>query len=174
VARLQTLIPLIALLVAGSLPVRGRAQSPPAPQPDTSLRNAVARLGEDSKRTVRIASRGTGRIEGKRVSLIGDSVSLNTDSGVRTIALDKIDSVWIQHGTAAPIIGIIAAVPCAVFAAMVGGFIGGDPDSKGSPTRELVGIVGGLVGGALVCGSVGAAVGSSIRRWRLEYPRHAT
>ena len=162
--------------VAESNPVGVRALTSffLAAHPDSSLRDAIARIGADKNRMVRFTSRETGRIEGNHVSLIGDSVFLNTDWGVRAIALTRVDSLWIQSGTAAPIMGIIAAVPCALFGAMVGNFIGGDPDSKGSPGRAIVGLFLGFVGGAFVCGSVGAIVGSLILRWQLEYPRPAT
>lgn len=119
---------------------------------------------------VRLSSRETGRLEGDRVSLLGDSVLLNTGAGMRAIAMVNVDSVWIQTD-AARIIGIIAAVPCALFGAMVGGFLGSDPDGgKHSPLSEILFPIIGLLGGGAVCGAVGAGVGSLIPRWQLEYP----
>lgn len=171
-ARTQTPMALLALLLAGSLPSRGQAQSPPAPHADSNLRNSVSRISADNQRSVRLASRETGRVEGNRLSLLGDSVLLNTDSGVRAIALVNVDSLWVQHGTAAPILGIIAGVPCAVFGGLVGALAGG-PDSSGGSGRAAAGILIGMLGGGFVCGSVGAGIGSLIRRWRLEYARPA-
>ena len=168
----QTVMALLVLAFAESLPSRCRAQSPPA-HADSSLLNSLARIGVDSQRSVRLATRETGRIEGYRVSLIGDSVFLNTDPGVRAIAVVNVDSVWVQRGTAALLVGFITGLPCALFGAMVGDFIGGDPDSQGSPGRATVGMLLGFLGGGLVCGSVGAGIGSLIRRWRLEYARPA-
>jgi quercetin dioxygenase-like cupin family protein len=134
---------------------------------DSTLVNTLA--GVDSGRSVRLATHETRRIEGNHVSLVGDSVFLNTETGMRAIAAVNIDSVWVQRGTAALLVGIITGVPCALFGAMVGGFIGGDPDG-GSDTRSVVGAFLGLLGGGFVCGSVGAGIGSAIRRWQLEYP----
>lgn len=169
----QIVMAFLGLVLSESLPTRVRAQSPSAPHADSSLRNSLARIGADSSRSVRLSSRETGRLEGHRVSLLGDSVVLETDSGVRSIAVVNVDSVWVQHGTAAAIVGIITGVPCAVYGGLVGGFIGGDPDSNGSPGRAAVLTLIGMLGGGFVCGSVGAGIGSLIRRWRLEYARPA-
>jgi hypothetical protein len=165
-----TLLAVLLVVLAECFPNRSLAQSPSTVEADSSLRVIVTRISADNPRSVRLSSRATGRVEGNSVSLIRDSVFLSTDSGMRVIAVADVDSVWVQRGSAAPILGIITAVPCAVFGALVGGFIGGDPDSNGSPRREMLLTLGGFVGGALVCGSVGAAIGSSIRRWPLEYP----
>ena len=164
---------LLGLVLFASLPSRSWGQGPLTPGADSSLRNFVSRISADNHRSVRLTSRETGRVEGYRVSLLGDSVLLNTDSGVRAIALANIDSAWVQQGTAAPILGLIAGVPCAVFGGLVGAFIGGDPDSNGSNRRATIGILIGMLGGGFVCGSVGAGIGSLIRRWRLEYARPA-
>jgi hypothetical protein len=169
----KTLMALLVLVLAESLPSRGRAQSLPAPHPDSSLRNSLARIGAQNAQSVRLATRETGRLEGYRVSLLGDSVLLNSDSGVRAIAVVNVDSVWVQRGTAALLVGFIAGLPCALFGGLVGDFIGGDPDSNGSQGRATVGMLIGFLGGAFVCGSVGAGIGSLIRRWRLEYARPA-
>ena len=166
----QILMALLGLVLSESLPTRSWAQSPPAPLADSSLRNSVSRISADSQRSVRVASREAGRAEGSHVSLLGDSVLLNTDSGVRAIALVNVDSIWVQHGTAAPILGIIAGVPCAVFGGLVGSLAGG-PDSSGGSGSAAVGIIIGMLGGGFVCGSIGAGIGSFIRRWRLEYAR---
>ena len=161
----------LVLLLAECLPRRSCAQSPSAAHTGSSLSSIVARVSADSSRSVRLSSRETGRLEGHRLSVLGDSVLLNTDSGLRAIGIANIDSLWVQRGTAAPIFGIIAAVPCALFGAMVGGTIGGDPDSNGSRRREILLPIVGLLGGSAVCGSVGAGIGSLIPRWRLEYPQ---
>jgi hypothetical protein len=170
VFRIQTLMAVLVLVLAECLPSRSRAQNPSEAHTDSGWSDIFARVSADSARLVRLSSPETGRLEGYRLSRFGDSVYLNTDSGVRAIAMAKVDSLWIQ-GTAARLFGIIAGVPCALFGAMVGGFIGGDPDSRGSPRRELLLSIVGLLGGGAVCGSVGVGVGSLIRRWQLEYPR---
>ena len=167
----QAMMALLVLVVAESVPSRCPAQNPPVRLADSSLLNSLTRISADSSRSVRLASRETGRLDGRRISLVGDSVLLDTYSGMRAIAVVDVDSVWVQRGTAAVLVGIIAGFPCAVFGAMIGSFIGGDPDSKGSPGREAVLTIVGFLGGGLVCGTVGAGVGSLIRRWELEYPR---
>jgi hypothetical protein len=166
----KTVMALVVLVLSESLPTRIWAQSPPALGADSSLRNSVSRISADSQRSVRVASREAGRVEGSHVSLHGDSVLLNTDSGVRAISLVNVDSLWVQHGTAAPILGIIAGVPCAVFGGLVGSLAGG-PDSSGGSGRAAAGIIIGMLGGGFVCGSIGAGIGSLFRRWRLEYAR---
>jgi hypothetical protein len=98
-------------------------------------------------------------------------VFLSTYSEVLTVAVVDVDSMWVQSGTAAPIVGLILGVPCALFGGLVGSFIGGDADSRGSPRRATVGLIIGMAGGGAVCGSAGAFMGSWFRRWRLEYAR---
>jgi hypothetical protein len=141
---------------------------------DSDLRSVVARISWDHGGSVRLASRETGRLEGHRVDLRGDSVLLDTDAGVRAIATMKIDSVWAQRGSAARALGIVAAVPCALYGALVGSFLASDPDSGGKPSHgALGGLIGGVIAGS-VCGAAGAVVGSLIRRWQLEYARPTT
>lgn len=160
----------LALCVGATFSTIG-AQAAPAFYTDSSLRNTLAHIGTDDEQTVRVTSRETGRLEGNRVSLLGDSVFLSTRQGVHAIAIANVDSVWIQRGSAAPVLGLIAAVPCALYGGLVGAFIGGDPDGNGSPRRATIGLLVGMIGGGVVCGSVGAAIGSLFPRWRLEYPR---
>ena len=138
---------------------------------ESDLRSVVARISWAHGGSVRLASRETGRLEGHRVDLRGDSVLLDTDAGVRAIATVTIDSVWAQRGSAARTLGIVAAVPCALYGALVGSFFASDPDSGGKPSHAaLGGLIGGLIAGS-VCGAVGAGVGSLIRGWQLEYAR---
>jgi hypothetical protein len=170
VSRLQILIAVLVLVPGECLPSGSRAQNPSGAHIDSSLSTIVARISADSARLVRLSSRETGRIEGDRFTLLADSVSLKTASGIRAIAIANVDSLWVR-GTATRLFGIIAAVPCALFGAMVGGFIGGDPDGQPSPGRELLFPIVGLLGGGAICGTVGAGVGSLIGRWRLEYPQ---
>jgi hypothetical protein len=168
------LMTLLVLVLGTSLPNRARAQDTPGPYADTGLRNSVTRIGRDSNRMVRLAARGTGRLQGDHVALRGDSVFVSTYSDVFTVAAVDVDSMWVQHGTAAPIVGLILGVPCALYGGLVGAFIGGDPDSQGSQRRATLGLLIGMAGGGAVCGSVGALMGSFIRRWRLEYAREET
>jgi hypothetical protein len=168
----RTAIRFLALCLGTSVS-SASAQRADASSADSSLRGALARIGADSEQTVRVAGHETGRLEGDRVSVFGDSVFLSTRQGLRSIAVASVDSLWIQHGSAAPLLGLIAAVPCAVYGGLVGAFIGGDPDSQGSPRRATIGLLAGMIGGGAVCGSVGAAIGSAFPRWRLEYSRVA-
>lgn len=163
----------VVLAFASSIPSYARAQSDTASQSDSSLQHVIARIGQDGQKTVRMVSRGTERFEGERIRLLGDSVWVDTETGLRTIGVVDVDSLWVQHGTAARMVGIIAAVPCAVFGAMVGEFLATDPDSNGRPGR---GPIGALIGAALFgapCGGLGAIIGSFFRRWRLDYARTA-
>jgi hypothetical protein len=163
----------VVLALAGSMPSYARAQSDTAPQSDSSLQHVITRIGLDGPNTVRLVSRGTERFEGEGIRLLGDSVWVDTETGLRTIAVADVDSLWAQHGTAARTVGLIAAVPCAVFGAMVGEFIATDPDGNGRPGRGPIGaLIGAVIGGA-PCGLLGAVLGSFFRRWRLEYARTA-
>jgi hypothetical protein len=170
-SRTRGLLGLIVLVLGASLPNRALAQTPPAAYADTTLRSSVTRISTDRNRTVRLTSRATGRVQGNRVSLLGDSVSVSDYSEVHMIALGDIDSMWVQHGSAAPIVGLILGVPCALYGGLVGSFIGNDHDSNGSPRRGTLLLIVGMAGGGLVCGSAGAFIGSWFRRWRLEYAR---
>ena len=118
-----------------------------------------------------MTNRETGRLQGNMVSLLGDSISVSTESGPHAVAVGSVDSVWIYRGTAAPILGLIAALPCALYGGAVGAFLGSDPDGQPSSAKAvLYPIIGILAGGAL-CGTVGAGIGSLIERWRLEFAR---
>jgi hypothetical protein len=167
-ARTPSRITVMALVLVASLASRGETQSP---QPDSTLRNTIAHLGADNRQRIRVTTRSTGRLEGNRVSILDDSMFVTTESGTRGIAVADVDSVWLYRGTAAPVLGLIAALPCAVFGAAVGGFVGGDADSQGSSGKAALFSIIGLLAGGAVCGSVGAGVGSLIERWRLEYVR---
>jgi hypothetical protein len=137
---------------------------------ESDLRSVVARISEHKGGSVRLASRETGRLEGHRIELRGDSLLLDTDAGVRAIATANVDSVWVRRGSAARVLGIVAAVPCAFFGAAVGASLGGGPDGGGKSAGAIGGLMGGLITGS-VCGVVGAGVGSFIRPWQLEYAR---
>lgn len=167
--RTQTVMALVVFVLAASLPSRGGAQGVPAPHADSTLRNSIGRIGAENPRSVRLASRETGRLEGYRVSLVGDSVLLSTNSGVRAIAVGNVDSVWVQRGTAALMVGLITGLPCALYGGLVGAFFGGGPNNNSG--RATAGLIVGFLGGGLLCGTVGAGLGSLIRRWRLEYAR---
>jgi hypothetical protein len=165
-------IAVLALFLLGSVSSRAAAQVILTAQADSTLRSTIARIGADARQTIRVASRETGRLQGNSVSLLGDSMLVSTESGLRAIAVANVDSVWIYRGTAAPILGLIAAVPCALYGAAVGGFIAGDPDGgQHSAAQGILFPIIGLVAGGAVCGLVGAGVGSLIERWRLEYVR---
>jgi hypothetical protein len=164
-------IAVLAFFLGCALSSRAFAQSVDAARADSVLRSAISRLAADSRQKIRVTSRGTVRLEGNRVSLLGDSMFVSTDSGLRAIAVANIDSLWSSRGTAALTVGLIAALPCALYGAAVGGFIGGDPDGQGSSGKAALYSIIGLLGGGAVCGSVGAGVGSLIERWRLEYAR---
>jgi hypothetical protein len=162
----------LVLFLVGSLSSRAKAQSEATGPTDSTLRSTFARIAADDRQTIRVTSSETGRLEGNSVSLLNDSVFVSTKSGLRAIAVANVDSVWIYRGTAAPILGLVAAVPCALYGAAVGGFIAGDPDGgRHSAAQGILFPIIGLVAGGAVCGLVGAGVGSLIERWRLEYVR---
>jgi len=143
---------------------------PIARNPKRDLQRLLAGIGVTDGRQVRIATSGKGRIQASALTQRGDSVFLENDAGTHGLGIADVDSVWAQRGTAALLVGAIAATPCAIWGMIVGNFIATDPDG----TRPVPGPVGALIGGvvgALPCGLVGGAVGSAIRRWRLEYPR---
>lgn len=140
------------------------------PNPKRDLQRLLAAIGVNEGRQVRIATSGKGRIQARALTQRGDSVFLENNDGMHGISITDVDTVWAQKGTAALLVGAIAATPCAIFGMMVGNFIATDPDGN----RPMPGVVGALIGGvvgALPCGLVGGAVGSFVRRWRLEYPR---
>lgn len=170
---LRYLLAIVVPAFAGSTPSYARAQSVTAAPSDSSLERIIVRIGIDGPNTVRLVSRGTERLEGERIRLLGDSVWVDTDTGLRTIATADVDSLWVQHGTAARMVAIIAAVPCALYGALVGEFIATDPDSNGRPGRGPIGAVIGAVIGGAPCAGLGAIIGSFFRRWRLEYARSA-
>ena len=169
----RSLMVVVVLAVAGLVPSSARAQSATVSHPDSSLQRVIASIELDSPHSVRLASRGTGRVEGDGIRVFGDSVSVDTDQGARTLAMVDVDSLWVQRGTAALTVGILAAVPCAVFGALVGTFIATDPDSNGRPGRGPLGALIGIVVGGVPCGLLGAGLGSLIRPWRLEFAHTA-
>jgi hypothetical protein len=171
--RAQIVMALIGLVLSELPASRSWAQSPAESRADSNVRNSISRNNVDNTRPIRLASRKTGRVESHGVALLGDSVLLNTDSGVLAIALANVDSVWVPRGSAALLVGLIAGLPCALFGGIVGNSIGGDPDGPGSPGRATVLTILGFLGGGLVCGSGGAIIGSLIRYWHLEYARPA-
>jgi hypothetical protein len=158
--------------VAASAPIYGRAWSATDSPSDSSLQRVIFGIALEPH-SVRLASRGTGRVEGYGIHVVGDSVWVDTDKGARTFAMVDVDSLWVQRGTAALTVGILAAAPCAVFGALVGEFIATDPDSNGRPGRGPLGALIGAVLFGAPCGGLGAAIGSFFPRWRLEYARTA-
>ena len=156
--------------VATPVPSYGRAQSASASPSDSSVQRVIFRIALEPH-TVRLVSRGTGRVEGYGIRVLGDSVSVDTNQGAHTIAIVDVDSLWVQRGTAARTVAIVAAVPCAAFGALVGEFIATDPDSNGRPGRGPLGALIGAVLFGAPCGGVGATIGSFFPRWRLEYAR---
>ena len=160
----------LAFLLADSLPSHAQTQAATESRADSSLYRVLTRISEGRPRTVRLTSQATGRVQGSSLELRGDSVFVVSDQGARALLVGEVDSVWVQ-GTAALLVGIITAVPCAIFGLMVGTFIGGDPDSQGSSGKAIVEGLIGAVGGGFLCGVVGAGLGSLIPQWRLEYAR---
>ena len=162
---------LIVLVLVGLFPNRARAQGATQPRADSTLNNILARIAAAGPHSLRIASRATGRVQGSGVYLRGDTVIVMSDQSERAFAFVDVDSVWEQRGTAALLLGVIAAVPCALYLGAVSAFFATDPDSNGRPgAGTAAALVGGAIG-VVVCGTVGAGVGSLIKRWRLEYAR---
>jgi hypothetical protein len=145
--------------------------APITPNPKRDLQRLLAGIGVNDGRHVRIAISGKGRIQASALSQRGDSVFLDNDDGRHAIGIAEVDSVWAQKGTAATLLGAIAAIPCALFGMVVGDFIATDPDgNQGGIPGPVGALIGGVIAG-LPCGLAGGAVGSFFRRWRLEYPR---
>src|SRR5579859_5626080 len=150
-SRTHNLLAALFLILADLAPSCASAQATGS-RPDSDVRSVVDVISATNAGPVRLASRQTGRLEGSRVHLAGDSVLLDTDAGVRTIAAANVDSVWVRRGTAAMTVGMIAAVPCALYAGLVGAVIAGDPDSNGGPSHVPHGALVGAVIGGVVCG----------------------
>lgn len=137
---------------------------------DARVKRRLGRIEVSSDRLVRIASKPTGRIQADAFYQRGDSVFLVNERGTHGIPITDVDSVWAQQGTAALVVGLTAAIPCAVLGMIAGEFIASDPDGNRSTPGPVGALIGGLVGG-IPCGLLGAGAGSFIRRWRLEYAR---
>ena len=168
--RQGVLLSILVLFFADAVPTPARAQIAAGRREFPSVHRVLTRIGDDSPRTVRLAGRTIGRVDGNRMRLRGDSLVLSTANGSRVVALAEVDSLWVQRSAARPL-AIIAAVPCALYGALLGEFLATDPDSNGRPGRGTAGALrGGAVGG-IICGSLGAGIGSLIKRWRLEYVR---
>lgn len=166
----RSLLVVLILILADLLASNAQAQTPTASPADSTLYRVLTRITDDGRRTVRLTSHATGRVQGSSLEVRGDSVFVVSDQGVRPIPVGEVDSLWVQ-GDAALLVGIVAAVPCAIFGLMVGTFIGGDPDSQGSSGKAIVEGLIGAIGGGFLCGVVGAGFGSLIPQWRLEYAR---
>ena len=145
-------------------------QTAPEPNADSNLHSLLTGIADHPQRIVRLTTRASGRVQGNSVHMRGDSVLVATEQGHRAFHAAEVDSLWVQ-GTAAVVVGMVAALPCAIFGGMVGDFSGGDPDGNGTPGRAVAYSLIGLTVGGVVCGSVGAILGSLIPKWRLEYAR---
>jgi hypothetical protein len=167
-----TLLPSLLVVFCLSLACSPRTglRFAPAPSTDSDLQRLLTGVGEHPQRIMRLTTQSSGRIEGNNVNLRGDSVLVATEQGPRAFQVAEVDSLWVQ-GTAAVLVGMVAALPCAIFGGMVGDFIGGDPDGNGTPGRAVAYSLIGLTVGGVVCGSVGAILGSFIPQWRLKYAR---
>jgi hypothetical protein len=166
----RSIIAVLIFILADLGASYAQAQTATASRADSSLYRTLTRISEGRPRTVRLTSQATGRVRGSSLELRGDSVFVINDQGLRPIPVGEVDSLWVQ-GDAALLVGIITAVPCAIFGLMVGTFIGGDPDSQGSSGKAIVEGLIGAIGGGFLCGVVGAGFGSLIPQWRLEYAR---
>ena len=166
----RSVVAVLILILADLLPRYAQTQTATESRADSSLYRVLTRISEGRPRTVRLTSQATGRVQGSSLERRGDSIFVVSDQGVRLIPVGEVDSLWVQ-GDAALLVGIVAAVPCAIFGLMVGTFIGGDPDSQGSSGKAIVEGLIGAIGGGFLCGVVGAGFGSLIPQWRLEYAR---
>jgi hypothetical protein len=157
-----------------AFPSSGPAQSAGLGRTDSVLVNILAHMLPIEWRSVRIASRATGRVQGSRLYLRGDTVIVvSEEQSERAIAVADVDSVWVQRGTLALTLGLVTGVPCALYVGLVAATFASDPDSNGGPAREATAaVLGGALGG-VVCGAIGSGIGSLIRRWRLEFARSA-
>jgi len=161
----------IAMIFASIQPGRAGAQAATAASPDSSLRALLAGVSADTRQSLRLTTSSTGRLQARSVHLQGDSVLVVRRRDERRVAVSEVDSLWVQRGTAVRPVAIVAAVPCAVYGALVGAFLATDPDSNGRPGRGPIGALIGGAAGALPCGFAGAGVGYLIKRWRLKFAR---
>jgi hypothetical protein len=109
-------IRLLGLLlgVATSLPSRVPAQRT-ASYADSLLYHVLAQIGEDNPHTFRILNHEGILVQGRGAHLIGDSVVLVSHQKEFAIAVVDVDSLWMQRGTAALAVGVLSAIPCALF-----------------------------------------------------------
>lgn len=165
-----TRLPVVLLVLATSPPSRALAQVT-ASHEDSILYRVLARIGEDNPRTVRIANHESVRVQGRGLRLLGDSVVVVSHQKEYAIAVVDVDSLWVQRGTAALVLGAIAAAPCALYLGLAFHSLATGPDgNRRGEAGPVAALVGGLIGG-VACGAVGAGIGSFIRLWRLEYAR---
>lgn len=162
---------LVAVVALMTTIVPGFAQAQNAIAADSSLRAVITRINNGKQGAVRLVSQRTKRLRGNALRLNGDSVILFSERGTRSLALQEVDSLWMSRGSAARIVGIVAAVPCAIYGGLLGAFLATDPDSNGRPGRAPIGAMVGGAAGALACGLPAAGIGSLVKRWRLEYSR---
>lgn len=139
---------------------------------DTALAILLGDAPERSR--LRIHVRNGLRVDDPKPRLANDSVLIQVGRSPQMLAFSEIDSVWVQRGTRAGLLGAIAAVPCAIFGALAVHALATDPDGSGGPGDGPKGAAVGAVMGTLACGLPGLALGSLIKRWRLLYPAPAT
>jgi hypothetical protein len=148
------------------------AQEPPLTfsSRDSALASVIGNVSQESR--LRIHIKNGQRVSNPKPRFVRDSVRIRFHDSTIVVAISEIDSVWVQRGTAARLLGRIAAAPCAVWGALAGHVLATDPDGGDPSSSGLIGTLVGASLGAVVCGAPGALVGSFIKRWRLVYPTH--
>jgi len=124
---------------------------------------AIEALGSGQR--VRIEVPQIGRIEGYFYRFEGDTIHLNTQTGMKPIVIDSMNtlSVFRARGKEGAIIG-------GLFGAVVGFVKWKNEDTPGFPDRGQEGALRWVVGGAAGGIVLGTLVGILVRSWRELYP----
>jgi hypothetical protein len=150
---------LLALGLLAGAPAR--AQSP-------SRSPAAAGATIPERQLVQVHTADGARFYGRLLGRTGDSLTLSgpTLDGQRSVAWASIDTLWVQHGTAAVPMGLFGAGAFGVFTAMLARDFSGMNDGPPCRTRCMA---GSAVAGAGVGFMLGAALGSVVPRWRVRW-----
>ncbi len=162
--RCYRLVP-FALLIVACFPGPPPPLTAPGPQ-SAGVAIARARPG----REVRLVSPGVGRVTGRLLLFIDDSVTVETHAGRMTMDVASVDTVWLhrQNGFRTTGRGLISGLIAGGVVALV---IVSRPqnnfgDGNDSGLLALAALTSGALGGTLL----GAAAGASAPEWVLVYP----
>ena len=113
---------------------------------------------------VRVAAGGPGYVEGTVRNGPPGAMILRRAGAETSLTFDRIDSLWVRHTDAGlgAAVGLVSGLLVGTVAA--GAVFEGPAPGPGA-TRGLTVIGGGLIGGFL-----GAAIGSGSIKWELRFP----